>query len=94
MTKRKQRRLKKIHFAEWGDEPLHIRTNGVLMTYCCDCNLRHIYNFKIHREKNSDKDYVEIWCYRDQTSTELRRFYEKQRRSDDKKRVGRKNRKT
>ena len=53
----------------------YIEDNGFLFQWCCDCGLRHIWNFQIVETKK--QKYVKIIGIDDILATKLRKFYKK-----------------
>ena len=55
-----------------------IENHGFMSQWCCNCSNRHIWHFKIYRDKkNNDKDFIEISMFQDNKANQLRKFYER-----------------
>jgi len=50
-----------------------IKNGQWLFQWCCDCNLRHIWNFEIIRGKEPKDDYITARSTRDSFATQMRR---------------------
>lgn len=61
--------------------PEYIWNNDFLFQWCCTCKARHIWHFHIVRGKTPEEDYIELSVAGDPTSTKLRKFYEKSKKS-------------
>ena len=55
-----------------------------LFQWCCDCGLRHIWYFEIVRGKKPEDDEVLLRCTRDNMATNLRKFYNRHKKSKSK----------
>ena len=78
-------KLSKALFEE-TEFPIYIGTGTTIFQSCCDCKLRHVWYFKVHRGKVPEEDFIELNCTRDSTGTKLREFYENKMKSKKKKR--------
>ena len=53
----------------------YIEDNGFLFQWCCDCGLRHIWNFQI--VDDGKQKFIKIVGTDDPSATKLRKFYKK-----------------
>ena len=53
------------------DNPFLIADNGFFSQWCCNCGMRHIWHFKMH------KGFIEVSIMNDDKGTKLRKHYEK-----------------
>lgn len=72
--------MRKIKFNEM-EFPLTLETNSFLSQWCCKCGARHIWYFDVMRQKKPENDLVFIDMFRDWKGEELRRYYEKSKKS-------------
>ena len=64
--------------------------NGYWFHWCCNCDLRHIWNLKI--VKYGNKRYIEIKGTSDPLGTKLYKFYKKHKKDEQKLHKGKKGR--
>jgi len=76
MANKHQREMKKqkwdIEPGEWYEMP----QGDLVYLWCCDCNLRHVVEFRIVKNKKGKLE-IQRRSWRDDFATELRRDYEK-----------------
>lgn len=51
----------------------YVENNGFLFQWCCDCHLRHIWQFEIVTQ--GKKQFIKINGIDDRMGTKLRKFY-------------------
>lgn len=49
--------------------PTTVNNNGFWCQWCCNCNLRHIYFFRVIRGKKPEEDKIEMYIERDDWAT-------------------------
>ena len=70
-----RKHLDTVEDGEW----VSFAPNTLHYEWCCDCNLRHVHEYRVIKDKNGD-----LVCqrrfWRDSFATDLRRKYEKVRK--------------
>jgi len=57
-----------------------IGNNSFMFQWCCDCHLRHIWNYQIVRGEKPEDDVVVIRGIDDRYATKLRKYYIKNKK--------------
>ena len=68
MSKRKKEPKEALEIP-YAPYPTTVKNNGFWHQWCCDCNLRHTYFFRVIRGKKPKDDKIEMFIERDDWAT-------------------------
>ena len=57
-----------------------VQTNGFMAQWCCGCDLRHMWHFRVVRNRRPKDDEIEISLLCDDTATKLLRSYKRRKK--------------
>ncbi len=61
------------------EDTVYLRDDSAMFHTCCNCKSRHVFVFRVVETETGDKG-IAVDIYNDELGTELRRFYERERK--------------